>query len=181
MPSLGILRCKIQKNASGELFIYLYIYYRNNDILQNQSQSRSTPATTFTPQRPGSQQPNRQTTSSQHQMTSSQHQMTSSQHQMPSVQQIASLPPQNVQQQLPQKQLQALLQQAIVNRSQVFMINCVKNLELSLILYDNVTGWCAITEKIARGEAEDNYLIWSRTSTSGIRVLLTWRVYSKVL
>ena len=40
-------------------------------------------------------------------------------------------------------------------------------------MYANSTGWSAITEIIgiiARGEAEDIYLICNRTSTSGISV-----------
>ena len=40
-----------------------------------------------------------------------------------------------------------------------------------VIIYANATGWSAITEIIARGEAKDNYLIWNRASTCGIRVL----------
>ena len=40
-----------------------------------------------------------------------------------------------------------------------------------MLLYANDTGWSAITEIIALGEAEDNYLICNRFSTSGICVL----------
>ena len=41
------------------------------------------------------------------------------------------------------------------------------------IIYANATGsgWSAITEIITQGEAEDNYLICNRTSTSGISLL----------
>ena len=41
----------------------------------------------------------------------------------------------------------------------------------NVIIYANDTGWSAITEIIALGEAEDNYLICNRFSTSGICVL----------
>ena len=41
-----------------------------------------------------------------------------------------------------------------------------------LIIYDNATVCSAITEIIARGEAEDNYyLIYNRSLKSGISVL----------
>ena len=43
-----------------------------------------------------------------------------------------------------------------------------------LIIYANATGWSAITEIIALGEVEDNYLIRNRASTSGICVLLLY-------
>ena len=48
-----------------------------------------------------------------------------------------------------------------------FSKNCI------FITFDyKIRLWSAITEIIARGEVEDNYLIRDRTSTSGIRAVM---------
>ena len=53
----------------------------------------------------------------------------------------------------------------IINKTLFLTVNCLA------LLYASATGWSAITKIIARGEAEENYLICNRTSPSGIRVL----------